>query len=383
MHSCSKKIKVLFIISLLQRMGGAEKNLFDIVDNLDKDHFQSIVIAFKGGEVLDRLKNKGFEVYENGVTKLASKEAVRKAFELKRFVKNHHVDIIVSYHHDADIWGYLVSLMSGGVPIISSRRDMGYQLSAIHIWFYRLFGRRFAKMITVSEAVKREVSKREWIDPDKIVTIHNGLDPNIYRGGERTLQIRTELGLTKEHIVLGTVASFRPIKGQLYLVEAIKNIAGKYPNIRVVFVGYNDTEYFHAVLRRVGELGLGEHFIFTGARSDIPDLLSIFDIFVISSVNEGFSNAIIEAMAACKPIVAPDSGGNPESVQDNFNGLLFRACDSLSLSEKLGLLISDPEKRRVMGCRGSDTVEKNFHYRKMIKKFGNLLKEVVRCEKKN
>jgi glycosyltransferase involved in cell wall biosynthesis len=384
MSVSSEKINILFIITLLERMGGAEKNLFDVVSNLDQEQFHSYVVAFKGGDVLNHLKAKGFNVYEYGITKLVSLLSLRKAWELRCFIKQTGIDIIVTYHHDADIWGHFVSLLAGGLPLISSRRDMGFQLTAKHIWFYRIFGRRFSKLITVSDAVKGEISRREWIAPDRMITIHNGLIPGHYKSSyRRTNEIRQELGLSAGDVIIGSVASFRPIKGQLYLVEAMKEVVAEFNNVRVVFVGYNDTEYFSQVDNRVQELSLGEHFIFTGARADIPDLLSAFDIFVISSVNEGFSNAIIEAMAAGKAVIAANSGGNPESIQDGTTGLLFPACDSHALAEKLRMLIRDQHMRAAMGKNGMAAVEKNFRLDAMVRKVQNLLKDVTDCEKKN
>lgn len=372
-----KKIKVLFIISTLQRNGGAEKNLCDVVEHLDPQNFISTVLTFQGGEVSKSLKSRGYDVYVYGIKKLLSTLSIIKAWELRRFIIKKEIDIIITYHHDADIWGFFVSLLAGNLPLVSSRRDMGFQLTSKHIWFYRIFGRWFSKLITVSDAVKNAIAQREWIKSDRMVTIHNGLNPNKFKNSCRANKIKEELGISPKDVIIGMVASFRPIKGQMYLVEAIKEVVAECRNIRVIIVGYNDTEYFEQVNDRVKELALDDHFIFTGARRDIPDLLSIFDIFVISSVNEGFSNAIIEAMAAGKPVVASNSGGNPESVMDELSGLLFTPCDSRALADRLLELIEDPEMRNAMSKNGMYAVAENFQLDHMIQKIENLVKETV------
>ncbi len=172
--------------------------------------------------------------------------------------------------------------------------------------------------------------------------------------------IKRELGVEPSKIIIGMVAAFRPIKGQLYLVEAISKIIEKHKDIQAVLVGCEDVNYFNTVKKRIEELKLQDYFVLTGQREDIPRLLSVFDIFVISSVNEGFSNAILEAMAAGKPVIAPDSGGNPEAVEHKKTGLLFKPCDSISLAEALQQLIEDKNLRQWMGEAGRFKVKQNF-----------------------
>jgi glycosyltransferase involved in cell wall biosynthesis len=311
----------------------------------------------------------------NGLKKIVSKDAWTLGKRLYAFLKNEKVDVVVAYHHDAEIWGGIVSFLAG-VPVISSRRDMGYQMEGKHIWFYRLFNRFFSRFITVSEAVKNEIVKREWIRPERVVTIHNGLQPEIFDRLKKNRQLVDELGINQDKIVIGMVASFRPIKGQQYLVEAVAILVKEFPNIQVVIVGYNDTEYFNKVYGRIEELSLKEYFIFTGIREDIPDLLMLFDIFVLSSVNEGFSNAIIEAMAASKPVIAPDSGGNPEAVLHGETGYLFRPCDSLSLAERIRELLRSQTRRDSMGRKGRLAVEDKFRIEQMINKNEQIFLEV-------
>ena len=371
-------VKVLYVITLLDRLGGAEKNLTDIVLNINREEFYPSVLAFIGGELTDRLVKEGIMVEVNGLRKLVSLDAIKKGRGLYQLLQKEKVDVMVTYHHDADIFGGIIARLAG-IPVISSRRDMGYQLEAKHIWFYRLFHRLFIRFITVSEAVKSEIVKREWINPARITTIHNGLRPELFNTVQVKKTLCDELGLKPGKITIGMVASFRPVKGQEYLVEAIGILVDKYSDIQVVVVGYNDTDYFQQVFARVNELNLQDFFVFTGSRNDVPDLLALFDIFVISSLHEGFSNAIIEAMAAGKPVIAPNSGGNAEAVEHGKTGLLFKPCNSSSLAESLRELLENPERRSAMGNKGRRVVEEKFLLEQMLAKNECLLKKVVGC----
>lgn len=101
----SKRIKILFINSLLNQMGGAEKNLYDIVHNIDRSKFFPYVLAFRGGELTTSLLRHGIPVETNGVSKLLTGYALKKGLELYRFLKREKIEVVVTYHHDSDIWG--------------------------------------------------------------------------------------------------------------------------------------------------------------------------------------------------------------------------------------------------------------------------------------
>ena len=361
------KIRILFITSLLANRGGAEKNFCEVLLGLDRDMFDPSALVFQGGEQSDLLRLQGIPVHVNGVTRLLSLHAIQKGRESIRRIKAEGTDIVVTYHHDADIWGAIVARLAGVPRVVSSRRDMGYQLENKHVWFYRLFPFLFDGFITVSNTVKREIQRRDWIRPEKIRVIHNGIQPGIYDRSFDVREIKQRLGIEPSKIVIGSVASFRPIKGQLYLVDAVKRLVDRHKDLVVVFVGHDDSEYGRLVRKRVEEAGIADHFIFLGERSDIPEILSVLDIFVLSSVHEGFSNAIVEAMAAGKPVVAPDSGGNPEAVDNGKTGFLFTPCDSASLAGALEKVIVDIALRNSMGEAGKEKIGKHFSRETMIR----------------
>jgi glycosyltransferase involved in cell wall biosynthesis len=362
-----RKTRILFITSLLADRGGAEKNFCEVLLGLDREKFDPSALVFHGGEQSDLLRRQGIPIDVNGVTKLLSLHAIQKGREAIRRIKTERTDIVVTYHHDADIWGAVVARLAGVPRVISSRRDMGYQLERKHVWFYRLFPFLFDGFITVSNAVKGEIQRRDWIRPEKIRVIHNGIRPGIYDRSFDVQEIKQRLGIDPSKTVIGSVASFRPIKGQLYLVEAVKELVDRHKDLLVLFVGHDDSEYGRLVKKRIGETGLAEHFMFLGERSDIPEILSVFDVFVLSSVHEGFSNAVIEAMAAGKPVVAPDSGGNPEAVEHGKTGFLFTPCDSRSLAGMLSKLIGDINLRKSIGYEGKCKVDRCFRQVDMIR----------------
>jgi len=364
--------RVVIIVSHLDRMGGAEKNVYDLSSHLSERGYNPLVIVFHGGEVSLRLNSRGVDVRIVEVKKILSLDGLCKIAELTSILMKVKPDAVVTYHHDADIVGGLAAKFARVPMIISSRRDMGYQLGISHVWYYRLFGFIYNKMVTVSYAVKNVVSKREWINPRKIKVIHNGLDIDLFSPKkEKRKETREKAGIDPEEIAILCIASFRPIKGQHYLVEAVSHIRDHCEDVKVIFVGYNDTEYGKMVRNLINEMQLNEIFDFTGSVDDVFNYLQAADICVIPSVNEGFSNAVIEAMAAGVPVIAARSGGNPEAIEDEKTGFLFEPENSLDLAEKMKILIQQELMRKRMGEESLKIVNNKFNIDSMLNQYVN------------
>lgn len=366
-----EKIKVLYITSLFAKMGGAERNIYDIVCNIDKNQFTPYVFCLKGGELVEEIKSKGIYAKIMDLEKIFSIKGLKKGIDLFRFIRKEGINVVVTYHHDADIWGGIIAKLARVPVVISSRRDLGYQLQKKHVWMYRILNRLYTKIISVSDAVKIEIINREWADPDKIVTIYNGVKHQNYQcsiNKNDITAIKESLGIDPSKTIIGALGAFRPIKGQIYLVNAIAEVVKKHSNIRVLMVGYKETGYYKEVQQLIDKLGLKEYFICTGDRYDIPRLLSIMDIFVLPSISEGLSNALLEAMAAGRPVIATNSGGNPEVVIHNEAGLLVPPCDSTALSFAIQSLLENDKLRSSIGSKGQNRVERIFSLKKMVER---------------
>lgn len=362
------KIKVLYITSSLAKMGGAERNLYDIACNIDKERFIPYVLCLKGGELSDELRSKGIYTRVIGLKKILSMDGLKKGVGLFRFIKDEGISVVVTYHHDADIWGGIISRLAGVPVIISSRRDLGYQLERKHIWAYRITNRLYTRVISVCNAVKAEIVKREWLSGDKIITIYNGVHPQNYEiaAKDDVLALKRSLGIGPAESTVGTLGAIRPVKGHIYLVRAAAEVLKKNKKVKFLIVGYKDPEFFEKIRRLVDELGLDKHFIFTGDRRDTARILSILDLFVLPSISEGFSNAVIEAMAAGKPVVATEVGGNPESVVHGKTGMLVRPSDSEAIAEAVLKLLDDVDLQKEMGNEGMLRARSMFTFEKMM-----------------
>jgi glycosyltransferase involved in cell wall biosynthesis len=169
---------------------------------------------------------------------------------------------------------------------------------------------------------------------------------------------RLELGLPTGAPVLITVAYLREPKGIQYMLEALPDVLNVYPECRYLIVGDGD---FRPVLEaQTRDLRLEHNVIFTGRRSDIPDVLAVSDIFVLPTLTEALPTVLAEAMAARKPVIASKVGGVPEIVDDGVNGLLLPPADARKLAKAIISLLGDPERAAAMGKAGFDIAAARF-----------------------
>ena len=362
MNTDNPPLTILFLNDYLHGMGGAERNLIQLLNGMDKSIFRPIVCCLSGGRLASELKEKGHEIYNLNLKRVYDLHGIRALIWLFQLIKKRRIRLLVTYHEGSDFLGLMAAGLSG-IPIISSRRDMGYKLNKRHIAAYRLCGNHFDAIIAVSKAVKKMIVAREKTAPDKIVTINNGVDVDLFSGNYNRTGIRSGLGLNNHENVIGMIGSLRKIKGHKYLIEAASKVIRHIPETKFLIVGrdYNEPECSEKVLTTIArKLGVTNHLIFTGERSDVPELLSAVDIIVNPSLSEGMSNTILEAMAAGKTVIASDVGGNREVINDHENGFLFPSKDTQTLANIIVNCLKNPKERALIGKRAQEVAGERY-----------------------
>jgi glycosyltransferase involved in cell wall biosynthesis len=184
------------------------------------------------------------------------------------------------------------------------------------------------------------------------------------------------LGLAQNGLIVGFIGWLLPIKGPMHLLKAMDYVWHEHPEASLVLVGKGDLDVdLRAEALRKNTNGKVK---FLGWREDIDEIMPIFDIFVLPSLNEGMGRVLVEAMAAGKPVVASNVGGIPDLVQHDYNGLLVAPGDEKALAASIKQLISNPEKAKLMGQRGREFC-RQFSVESMVEKidilYGQLLPE--------
>ena len=366
-----RRVKVLFLTSLFDSLGGSEKNIVELVRNLPKELFQAYVFALKGGFLLREIKKLGIHGEEVGLNSILGLKGMLKGFKWFRFLRKEKIDVLVTFHEDADLWGGLIGRLARVPVILSSKRDMGYQVTRKQRMAYRFLNGSFHRFVAVSHAVKREIGRTQQIPESKFEVIYSGIAMNGNAGVEKTNYLHDSIGVPRSHRLVGMVASFRPVKGQEFFVRAAARVLDRRRDVEFVIVGYKETDYFEKVSKMIQDLGIDDKVHCIGHRQDVPEILKSLDVFVLSSLHEGFSNALLEAMAAGLPVIAPDSGGNPEIVSPE-TGILFKPGDVKMLAKAILRLLENEKEWREMGLRGRERVRRKFSLQGMLQKYERL-----------
>ncbi len=384
MSRCQKekqKINILYIIDQLKGGGGTERHLVRLATLLDRKRFKTAISFFDGasGALHEEIRKHGIPVKDLNLRRIYSPKALVQGIRLARFMRGNNIDIVQTFHFNSDTLGVFVSRLAGVPKIVSSRRDTGDLKKPRQIFLNKLMDRFIDRFIMVCNTVGRRVHESEGVPEHKAVTIYNGVDverfSNISPGEIESL--RTKLGVAENDFVVGIAAIFRPEKAYHVFFEGIEKVLPTIKNLKVLVLGFGPTkEYFESYCNK-GPLKNVVRFL--GFVEEVERFLPLMDVFcLVPNKNEGFSNAILEAMAAGRPVIASDVGGNAEAVVHNEIGIIIPPDDPASLSRAILELYNNPERRLEMGQRARERAANSFSLGKMIKEHERFYEEVFR-----
>ncbi|MBR1286154.1 glycosyltransferase [Bradyrhizobium sp. AUGA SZCCT0177] len=200
----------------------------------------------------------------------------------------------------------------------------------------------------------------EGVDERRLGLIYNGVDLKRVTSKAARNETRGALGISADALVMIVVANLIPYKGHLDLISALGGAAALLPRDWQLLIVGRDDGAGAAIGSLAVELGIGDHIRFLGSRSDVPDLIAASDLGVLPSHEEGFSNAVIEQMAAGLCVVATDVGGNAEAILDRTTGVIVPPRDVDALSRAIVQLVGDPALRSRFGSAAQARVQSNF-----------------------
>jgi glycosyltransferase involved in cell wall biosynthesis len=239
-----------------------------------------------------------------------------------------------------------------------------------HRWLYRLFGKWVNGWIAVSDDVAKSILESIGPLQDKITVICNSVDLRRFQNGFDRTCFRQALRLPENAPVMAVVATFKRQKGHRHLLDALPAVITRFPDLKVVLVGDGDLR--EELVAQTKELNLKDHVHFLGLRKDIPELLAASDYFVLPSLWEGLSLALVEAMASGLPVVATDVSGTRQVMVHGETGLLVSPGNVPELSQALVTMLSMPARAKEMGIAGRRRVEEYFSARKQAIEHINL-----------
>jgi glycosyltransferase involved in cell wall biosynthesis len=364
----TKRPHILYLIDILWGLAGAEGALLRLVRLLPKDRYRCTIGTFRLRPGLSLLDDCPCPVHEFPVGRVASAGALRSALKLRAFIRSEHVDIVHTFFQTADLVGGTVAKLSGVPVLVSSRRDMGILLSDRHRMAYRLVNPWFDQVQAVSAAVREQAIRTEGLDPQKVVTIPNGIDVEAISASDGVAGLRESLELGAAGPVVLTVGHLRRVKGTDVLIRAAAKVCQRYPDALFLIAGaVHDSGFARELHALAAELGVASNVRFLGEAKNAWGLMKLCDVFCLLSRSEGMSNALLEAMACGRPAVATAVGGTPEVIEDGRSGFLVASGDDATAAERILRLLDDRESARAMGEAARRVVEERFSAERMIR----------------
>ncbi|MEZ5063204.1 MAG: glycosyltransferase [bacterium] len=361
---------VLFLVTHLDT-GGAERQLAELVTRLDRTRFRPIVVCQKhGGHFLEPIAAAGVATH---VLNVPGKLDPRFAWRLLRICRAERVRALVIRGFSTMVVGVLVGRILGIRPILMAEHATGRIDTDPK---KRPIERRLARWIDGAIAVARGqipfLVEDKGYDPNTIRVIYNGIDLTDWSPAPRDADLARELGIASDAPVAGILAMLRPEKDHATFLRAAARVLERVPDARFLVVGEGVER--EKLERLAGELSLGDRVVFTGRRTDVPRVLSLFDVSVLCSTTvETFPMSFLEAMAMGKPLVTTRVGGVPEMIEEGENGFVVEPRDVDGLANALARVLADRDHARRMGERSLALVKERFSMERMVRDTESLL----------
>jgi glycosyltransferase involved in cell wall biosynthesis len=343
--------------------GGGQWSLYYLIKHLNREVFHPFVLCPEEGELAQKMREIGADIIllKTGKIRHLNPYTIKR---LSSIVRDMNISLI---HTDSTTETFYAGIAAkiNNIPLIWHIRASQGE------WFLdRFLSALSTKLILVANALR---TRFKWLDAAKSPTIYNGIDIEEFDAFITHSSIREEFNIDNNAVLLGCVGRIEELKGQEYLINALKHTN----KTKLILAGRSDDAYLRYIKKMCEELNVSERVIFAGHRNDIPSFLKSIDIFVLPSLTEAFSRVILEAMAASKPVIATDTGGNAEAVINGTTGYIVRTKDMAALAEKINNLITNKEKRGYMGAAGRRRVEEKLDVKSIVREVEKLYLEIL------
>jgi len=361
-----KKINIMHIVFSLE-CGGLEKVAIDLSGKLNDGIFNSCICCIDAfGELSDEARKREVEVI---LVKRKPGKDIMLPFKLAHLVKEKRIDLVHTHNMGPLFYGTLASKLAGVPVIMNTRHGREKKRGNSYIWNMN------DAVVAISEDAKKEMLKCNRIDIKKTKVIHNGIDTDKYACLEDGCEVRNALNINTSTFVVGTVARLSPEKDQFTLIDAFLKVINIMDDAKLVFVG--DGALREELINYAKKLDVYDKIIFLGFRDNVFKILPTFDVFALSSLTEGISLTLLEAMAMKRPVVVTNVGGNPEVVVDGVTGFLVPPKEPKEMAGAIAEILRNPELSQKMGEAGRKRVEEKFSLELMVKEYKDLYKECL------
>jgi glycosyltransferase involved in cell wall biosynthesis len=369
----NKKIKILQLTRAMH-IGGAEKVIYELALKVNEENFDVTIgcLSFIGtiGEKYLQ-KRKDIQLFnKKRITKYLN------TIDLIKWVKKNKIDIIHSHGTAALFEGAIAKLIYPKASLIHTFHFGNYpNMKKKYLLGERLFTKFSDRLIAVSEQQRDAVIKHLKINKKKINTVYNGTGENKYVGQKKIIDsVRNEFGIRNDEYLIGAVAVLTRQKGIKYLIETAR-ILRKRKNIKFLIVG--DGPLKEELSDLTNRYNVNETVIFSGWRTDVKRLLAAFDIFLMTSLWEGLPIALLEAIAAGKPVITTKVGDNDKIVNDGVNGYLVDTRNPEQMADCILKILGNEVRKKKMQENAIKIYKRSFSIEKMVKAYEIIYNQIA------
>ncbi len=367
-------MKVMFVITCMP-VGGAETLLVALIRGMDRSRFEPELCCLKYLGPLGETLAAEIPTF-TGL--LAHKYDFAVLGRLTRLMRQRQIEAVVTVGTGGDkmFWGRLAGWRAGVPVICSALHSTGLP---DHVeWPNRLLSPITDAFIAVARSHGQYLIDHEGCPAAKVRVVPNGVDTERFRPQVPDSALRRELGIPPGVPVAGIVAALRPEKNHSLFLAAAQCTLKQRPDAHFLIVGDGPQRARIEALR--SELGLDDVVHLAGTRQDIPALLAVMDVFVLTSHMEANPVSILEALACERPVVATAVGSVPETVIDGKTGCLVKPGDAQAIADRLVELFGDREKAAALGRAGRRHVVEHWSLNRMITGYEDLLEEIYQAK---
>ena len=367
-------LRVMFVITCMP-VGGAETLLVDLIRRMDRERFAPELCCLKYRGPLGDVLADEVPTF-SGL--LAHKYDFAVLGRLARLLRRRRINAVVTVGTGGDkmFWGRLAAWRVGVPVICSALHSTGLP---DHVeWPNRLLAPITDAFIAVAEPHARYIAEHEGCPARKVRVIQNGVDPERFHPRWPNASIRRALGLADDTPVVGIVAALRPEKRHDRFLRCAAMIRKEVPRARFLVVG--DGPGRAEIESLAHELALDGSVRFLGTRDDVPEVLSVVDVLLLTSDMEANPVSILEAMAAEKPVVAGRVGSVGETVVDGQTGFLVPPDAEREMAARAVQLLNHPERAAAMGRAGREQVIAHGSVQRMVEGYEDLIAEIYRAK---
>lgn len=347
-------------------IGGAEMLVYEWMRGLDPRRYDSQVCCLrKVGELGDRLTGQGFRVHD-----LASPPGFKLSTirDLRRVIVDNRIDIVHAHTYSPFVYGALARPRN--VKLVYTEHGRLYpeirrtKRRLVNPWL----ARRCHHIVTISEATRRAMEEYDALPAKRIEVIWNGV--SLPEAGLIDPVSRDDLGLAPEARIVGMASRMVELKNFPMALRSCAEVFREFPDVYLVIAG--DGPVRASVERQCKEMRIDHRVRLLGMRDDLDRLIPAFDIFALTSLTEGISVTLLQAMAHRVPVVVSAVGGNTEVVQNRENGLVVPSEDSGAMADALRELLSSEKLCHELGRKAEERVRKYFSFDAMLDRYTEL-----------